>query len=199
MSIYIIRSGDTLGKIATAFSTNVNDIMDVNPQIEDANTIFAGSQINIPGTTPPLATLTGEPKWLEIARNEMKAGVTEIAGRKDNKRILEYHATTTLQATDDEVSWCSSFVNFCLKQAGIRGTNSAAARSWLKWGVKLTVPQSGCIVVFWRNKPSSWEGHVGFYVGEDSDGDLLILGGNQSDRVKISSFSKSHLLSYRKP
>jgi len=197
MAIYTIRSGDTLTKIASDFGTTVNALMDANPQIEDRNKIFVGNQINIPDTASTF-TPTGEPKWLEIARGEMKSGVAEIAGRKDNKRILDYHATTTLQATDDEVPWCSSFVNWCLKEASIPGTNSAAARSWLKWGTKLTSPEIGCVVVFWRNKPSSWQGHVGFYAGED-DGDLLILGGNQSDRVKISAFPKTQVLGYRKP
>jgi hypothetical protein len=45
----------------------------------------------------------------EIAKAEL--GTTEVPGTQNNPRILEYHATTTLKATTDEVPWCSSFVN----------------------------------------------------------------------------------------
>ena len=37
-------------------------------------------------------------------------------------------------------------------------------------------------------------GHVGFVVGEDKVGNLMILGGNQSDSVSITPISKSRLL-----
>jgi len=67
-----------------------------------------------------------EPEWLVIARGEI--GQKEIKGGKHNPRILEYHATTTRKATTDEVSWCSSFVNWCMTQAGYEGTNSAWAK-----------------------------------------------------------------------
>ncbi|WP_224984859.1 TIGR02594 family protein [Geomonas agri] len=68
--------------------------------------------------------------WMGIARKEI--GQKEVAGHRDNPRILSYHATTTLKATDDETPWCSSFVNWCLKQAGVKGTDSAAATSWVE-------------------------------------------------------------------
>lgn len=32
----------------------------------------------------------------------------------DNGRILQYHDATTLNASEDEVPWCASFVNWCL-------------------------------------------------------------------------------------
>ncbi|KKK66354.1 hypothetical protein LCGC14_2964930, partial [marine sediment metagenome] len=41
-------------------------------------------------------------------------------------------------ASEDETPWCSSFVNFCVCEAGynpIKETGSARARSWLSWGV----------------------------------------------------------------
>ncbi|MDH4280687.1 MAG: hypothetical protein OEW83_21690 [Acidimicrobiia bacterium] len=53
--------------------------------------------------------------------------MTEIRGRKDNPRIIEYHASTSLKASNDGTAWCSSFVNWCVSQAWLTGTNSAAA------------------------------------------------------------------------
>lgn len=131
------------------------------------------------------------PKWLEIAQKEV--GVKEVVGEADNLRIIEYHACTTLRAKDDSVPWCSAFVNFCMKEANIKGTGLANARSWLDWGVELGYPALGCIVVLRRGLPPA--GHVGFFIGED-DYYISLLGGNQSDAVKISKFPKSDVLGY---
>lgn len=131
----------------------------------------------------------------EIAKQEV--GAKEVPGPQHNKRILEYHATTTLKATTDEVSWCSSFVNWCVTQAGLKGTDSAAARSWLKWGTPVDTPREGDIVIFSRgSNPQS--GHVGFYI-ETIGETIKVLGGNQGDQVKVSNYLKSNVLGYREP
>ena len=134
------------------------------------------------------------PKWLEIALLEL--GVKEIKGQSHNPRILEYHDTTTLHATSDEVPWCSSFVNWCITKAGLIGTNSAAARSWEKYGERLKSPVLGCIVVMSRgDDPRS--GHVGFYIESVNHGKHInVLGGNQSDTVKLETFPVSRVIAY---
>ena len=87
------------------------------------------TQIN----TQSASELVFDAPWYNIAQAEM--GVKEILGAsKNNQRILDYHATTTLGAKTDEVPWCSSFVNWVMKQAGIEGTNNAMAKSWMNWG-----------------------------------------------------------------
>jgi len=134
-----------------------------------------------------------KPKWLEIA--DAERGQKEIKGG-ENPRIIEYHATTTLAAKEDEISWCSSFVNWCMEQAGIKGTGLANARSWLKWGCPLEIPVEGCIVILKRGAPPS--GHVCFFLRED-DTSIACLGGNQSDQVKVSVFKKADVLGYRWP
>ncbi|MBU5614452.1 peptidoglycan-binding protein [Geomonas sp. Red51] len=55
--------------------------------------------------------------WLKIAAAEV--GQREFPGSPANPRIIMYHGATSLRATSDEVAWCSAFVNWCLKQAGI--------------------------------------------------------------------------------
>ncbi len=135
------------------------------------------------------------PRWLEIAEREI--GIKEAPGHADNPRVLEYHQATSLGARDDAVAWCSAFVNWCMREAGVPRTNSAAARSWLSWGESLATPRKGSVVVLKRgNNPA--QGHVGFYVG-DGIGQIRLLGGNQSDQVKVSQFPKSMLLGYRWP
>eukprot|EP01156_Anaeramoeba_ignava_P011257 Anaeramoba_ignava/a482504_22.p5 GENE.a482504_22~~a482504_22.p5 ORF type:complete len:143 (+),score=5.17 a482504_22:255-683(+) len=141
MDIYIVRPGDTLSHIANFCGLSLDELLKINPQIDNPGLIFPGQEINIKETVtdddfvPPEIPESDAP-WFKIALEEMWAGVTEIRGRKHNPRIIEYHKSTTLRASNDETAWCSSFVNWCIEQAGLKGTDSAAARSWLKWGKK---------------------------------------------------------------
>lgn len=136
---------------------------------------------------------------MAIARKELETGVHERPKGKHNPRILQYRATTTLRATADEVPWCSSFVNSCMEQAGVKGTKSAAARSWLNWtdGQKLTDPAPGCVVVFSRGSNPA-HGHVALYVRERGN-DIIVLGGNQGNEVSEKAYPKGRLLGYRWP
>lgn len=128
----------------------------------------------------------------EIAKGEI--GVKELRGG-ENPRILEYHDCTDLDACEDEIAWCSAFMNWCQWHAGNEITRSAAARSWLKWGKPLDKPVEGCVVVF-KRPPNPASGHVAFFVRE-SGGMVLALGGNQGDQVKESWFHGSDVLGYR--
>lgn len=131
--------------------------------------------------------------WLRLAEKELNTA--EIPGDQHNPRILEYHAATTLVATSDEVPWCSAFVTWCLENSGMKSTRSAWARSYLNYGEKINDPKFGCVVVFARGATS---GHVGFYVSENAD-EVLVLGGNQSNRVSMAYYSKRLVLGYRWP
>jgi uncharacterized protein (TIGR02594 family) len=140
--------------------------------------------------------------WMAVARGEL--GQRDYRGPRHNPRVIEYLNTTTLQANNDETSWCSAFVNWCLLKAGLRGTNNAAARSWLAYGQALRTPRPGCIVILWRESPSSWKGHVGFFEGFDVGNRVRLLGGNQGggvdwDEVCVANFPQERILGYRWP
>lgn len=138
-----------------------------------------------------------EPEWMKYARQEL--GVAERPGAEHNARIIEYHSKTGLAAGTDEVAWCSSFVNWCMAKAGIQGTGSAAARSWANWGLPLTEPRPGCIVVFRRNDPNNPNaGHVAFFMRQRAP--LIdVLGGNQSNSVRVSGYPLADVITYRWP
>lgn len=130
----------------------------------------------------------------DFAQREL--GTKEIPGTGNNPRIVAYHESTRIGASDDSVPWCSSFVNWCVERAGYAGTGSPAARSWLNWGKELKKPTEGCVVVL-RRGTQSWQGHVGFYVREDEDL-VYLLGGNQGNSVSIKGFPKDKVLGFRR-
>ena len=147
-----------------------------------------------------------KPVWVTIAEGEL--GVTGINGDEHNPRIIEYLQTTTfpdeaIAHSGDEIPWCSAFVNWCIEQAGLQGTDSAAARSWLFWnqGKPLSEPVFGCIVVFRRlidGVDNGRAGHVGFWMKTEGDR-VHVLGGNQSNRVSVDTYPLEHVLGYRFP
>lgn len=144
---------------------------------------------------PQVKTPEVKAGWILLAEKEL--GNKEIAGSKHNPRIIEYHKATTLKATADEVSWCAAFVNWCLRESGELGTGRADARSFLNWGVRVSEPKLGDVVVFWRGNKNGWQGHVGFFVEENASS-IKVLGGNQGDQVCYAWYDKSKLLGYRR-
>ncbi len=120
-----------------------------------------------------------------------------IEGGKNNPRVIEYHSTTTHKATDDETSWCSSFVNWCFRQCGIEGTGSASALSWEKWGKKYNFPAYGSVaVIAYENEETNkrnGRGHVGFVVGKKGK-QIIILGSNQSGSVCLNAYDPNSIV-----
>lgn len=135
--------------------------------------------------------------FYRIAKHEKD--IAEIPGADSNPRITEFLGSTTLSSTlssTDQTPWCSGFANWVVTAAGVTGTNRADAVSWMQWGVPTTDPLRGSIVVFkWANGGH----HVGFYDSDAGNGKINVLGGNQSDKVKISAFESKYVMGYRNP
>jgi uncharacterized protein (TIGR02594 family) len=158
-----------------------------------------------PVTEAPPAS-NDEPPWLTIARGEL--GTNEIRGGQHSARVLDYHATTSLRARDDETAWCSSFVNWTMEQAGYRGTDSAAARSWSTWGQAVERDtgsvRPGDVIVFPRGSNPAF-GHVGIVSAVHADGTVTVLGGNQGngrgqpDGVNEATRALSEAVAVRRP
>lgn len=130
------------------------------------------------------------PPWMKIAEGYI--GVKEIKGVNHHPAIVRMWKWIKRGGIkNDEVPWCAAFVGACLEQVGIISSRFESARSYLDWGVPLDAPAVGCIVVFERG---SWQGHVGFVYGQDINGNLLVVGGNQSDEVNVRSFSRSRVI-----
>lgn len=135
-----------------------------------------------------------EQKWIVEARKLV--GLREIKGRNHSPEILQmWRDIKRGGIKDDETPWCAAFVGAMLERAGIRSSRFESARSYLDWGQVIAEPVMGCVVVFTRQGG----GHVGFCIGRDNAGNLLILGGNQSDAVNVRAFPVSRVTGYRWP
>ena len=137
-----------------------------------------------------------QPHWLDFAWADL--GVAEIAGTRDNSRVVRYYADVGHpEVSNDEVAWCAAFLGACLERAGIGSTRSLLARSYLDWGAPAQEPRYGAIAVLNRGSDPTL-GHVGFLVGE-TGADIILLGGNQGDAVSVQAFPRSRLLGLRWP
>ncbi len=139
--------------------------------------------------------IDGEPYWISRARREV--GVAEVDGPISNPRIIEYNSFTKLKATDDSIPWCSSFMCWVFENEGVETLKSAAAISWLDWGVSIKKPILGCVVII-KREGSPTAAHVALYVGE-TPGHLELLGGNQNNRVCVQPYKTPLVLGYRFP
>ena len=135
-----------------------------------------------------------EVAWLTEARKHI--GLKEIKGDKHHPEIVQFWKDIKRGGIKtDEVPWCAAFVGAMLERVGVKSTRFESAKSYLDWGQLLALPVVGCIVIFTREGG----GHVGFVVGRDTKGNLLVLGGNQGDEVNIRSFPVSRVSGYRWP
>jgi uncharacterized protein (TIGR02594 family) len=132
--------------------------------------------------------------WMDIAKQEI--GEAERPGRgEENQRIQEYHNSTRERNQSERAPWCSSFANWALAGANIKGMGSSVALSWYSWGQTLSGPAYGSIAIFEREGG----GHVGFVAGRNENGDIVILGGNQGNAVGYAAVGADVAIRYVYP
>lgn len=133
----------------------------------------------------------------------------ELLRRKGLHELRDRSALMAWLRTDGKtlgdpakLPWCGDAIQTCLALTlpdEPQPVNPYLARNWLKLGVPLEKPSLGCILVFWRGSQAGSSGHVGLYAGEDAQGYLHVLGGNQSDAITIARLGKTRLLGMRWP
>lgn len=115
-----------------------------------------------------------------------------------NPVIVNFFKATSLKPSGDTTAWCAAFVNYCIKRATqndkpLAGSNSAASKSFRKWGKETKSPKPGDIVVFTNNRDNS-HGHVGFFLADMGD-KILVLGGNQFEGSPVRHTINRKLIS----
>ncbi len=142
-------------------------------------------------SNPEIPTLskTATP-WMDYAFKEK--GQSEWS-TGNNPKIVEYLNTAGNKSKSDETAWCASFASWCMSKSNIPFAGPVG-NSWSTWGRGLSKPAYGSVAVFKT-------GHVGFVAGETSSGKLVMLHGNWSNRVDLSTYGidKAQIKLYRYP
>lgn len=147
------------------------------------------------GTGQPLAIVPADQKtapWMPVAIEEAK----KWAGKKEDviTKTGNFHKRVGLGGNMVTTPWCASFANYCLMTAGAPYEKSASSQfaTMSKKFKKIDKPVYGALMVM-RNylagtNKAHGTGHVTFVYGKTKEGDIAGLGGNQSDRLKLSSY-----------
>jgi uncharacterized protein (TIGR02594 family) len=146
------------------------------------------------------------PLHLQIMRDI--TGTAEVAGSGDNPVIMEWPKVIAKQFpemkaycelyTGDDIAWCGLTVGYVMAAAGVRPIFGPTdtdkflwAEAWEQFGIAVNTPVLGDVIVLDR--------HVTMFDGFDGNDYVKGRGGNQSDQVKVSSYAKSAVRSYRRP
>lgn len=145
---------------------------------------------------------SNEPSWLLKAK--LCLGQKEVPGPQSNLWIEKLWLARPggrwfwehFGRDDSKLPWCGAFAAHCFDSVGLPfPQHYQRAAAWGSWGVALDRPAYGCVIVFAR----AGGGHVGFVVGESEKGNLLVLGGNQNDSVRVSEFKRDAVRAFRWP
>jgi len=138
---------------------------------------------------------------------ERFVGTTEVPGVASNPLVLAMLRLDAQWPSGDDVPWCSAFANFIAWMLRLPRSKSLAARSWLMVGTPVPLHDAAPgfdVVILQRGKgvqpgPEVLDapGHVGLFAGIEAK-HVLVLGGNQGDRVSIERFPIKSVLGVRR-
>lgn len=136
-------------------------------------------------------------------------GLAEIPGPQHNPIVVGMLHEFGPWIADDETAWCGGFVGHCARRCRlIIPRKPLAARQWLTVGTPKTLAEAvpGFDVAILRRGPRpqpgpdviNAPGHVTFFAGVYGPDQILGLGGNQHDEVRISLYNETDLLGIRR-
>ncbi|MFL9669594.1 LysM peptidoglycan-binding domain-containing protein [Variovorax sp. AB1(2024)] len=153
--------------------------------------------------------IPGRAPWMAIAIAEAKLryGQREEVIEKE----IDYHVEIGDGSRSlSNMAWCAAFANWCLSKSGYPVTNTGfrdrratlgRAHGFYEMDEKekirnplfaeLDKPIYGAIAVATYRGGHGY--HVGFAYGKEGPGNLILLGGNQDDKIKFSPFNMSLL------
>lgn len=152
------------------------------------------------GVTPPEEApgpnSEDQTPWMAWMRSHI--GESEVTGEKAtafDRLVFSHTSDDEVEKTGIMAAGCAATVCAALELTGYQSTHRADAKSYDNYGTHCgLIP--GAIVTF------RWDGggrHVTFCDTVKSDGTVACLGGNQSHRLQVSTYSQSHIVATRWP
>jgi uncharacterized protein (TIGR02594 family) len=212
---------DDAGKARVAFIvTGINNVIEGNEwvtklrgqmfNIPGGTSTTAGQFTGSPKTAPKKTTLSasdpsvvkaGNGNWSTLNATLKAISAQAINGdwkeaRTNPKILAAFKEVGSDWAQSDSVPWCAGFTGYALKTSGLSYIKTLSSTLYKGYGVDVPLNDRNQwkqwdVVVFIHPDDSS-KGHVGFLYGASADGQkLTVFGGNQSDNVKLSTFSKN--------
>ncbi|WP_330747282.1 TIGR02594 family protein [Chryseobacterium sp. CP-77] len=158
------------------------------------------------GEVVAMPNLEGRAPWMELVWKEEAKNLVETGTNKEIQKFFDGtpYENDMKNGTKDEtdIAWCAAFVNWIMKHYGYEGVttdkgyDAVRALKWATWaeGKDLGKPVYGAIAV----KTRSGGGHVGFVAGKKGN-KVVILGGNQSQKLYCVSYDISDYFAYVVP
>ncbi|WP_187275091.1 phage tail tip lysozyme, partial [Methylobacterium sp. WL120] len=166
-----------------AFGSNLNGV----PQVASNDAM---------GTVPVSNATGAAANAVDIAGKYL--GKNEHTNRRELSQFVGHDVAGNINA------WCARFVNSSLEAAGTKGTGSAMANSFLRWGkgVDADAVQKGDVAVEHRNKGvNAGGGHVGIATGNkrmrNGEMEIETISGNHGDAV-VKDWTKASKLAIRR-
>ncbi|WML24553.1 LysM peptidoglycan-binding domain-containing protein [Neobacillus sp. OS1-33] len=144
---YIIKSGDTLGKIAGRYQLTIKELKELNQLSSDQ--IYVGQKLKVPGTTKPDSTVV-----------DTELAVKMISSAKELIGIPYVWGGSTLSGFD-----CSGFIYYVANQAGME-IGRYSAEGYYDRTYYVDTPKAGDIV-FFENTYKKGISHLGIYLGNN--------------------------------
>lgn len=194
--------GPSTDTAVEAFQKRAGLTIDGKVGPKTAAAIDAAGKSNRDNIPPAIVKEIGRPLWLDAGIRLI--GTKEGPGSRDNPTIIQWAkdegGDILKDYTHDSIPWCALFQNHILTKVGLKGTetlwaldfNADAMKRRVGHGwpaIKLAGPAVGAFAPMLRDGG----GHVTCIVGRDQHGNLMGLGGNQSDAVNIEPFAVSRL------
>jgi LysM repeat protein len=174
---YIVKSGDTLGKIAAKYKTTVKDLKTLNKLTSDK--LYVNQKLKVPGTKVEV----------EEPTNNADLAAKMVASAKKLIGTPYVWGGSTASGFD-----CSGFIYYVAKQAGME-IGRYSAEGYYDRTYYVDTPKPGDIV-FFENTYKKGISHLGFYLGNNQ----FIHASNNG--VGISSldnpYYKSHFESFKR-
>jgi uncharacterized protein (TIGR02594 family) len=141
-----------------------------------------------------------EPPYDAYEHAAMLIGLDEVRDREELKNLFR----STIGYVDPVATpWCAGFIDAMLIRSGKKPLGTLWARDFLKYGIPVSQPQKGDLVVLTRGPVY---GHVGFFhrfVQTNQGLYVAVLGGNNETRtdqgsVSVGYFPIDRVLGYRR-